>query len=193
VASDSLTPTIFSGYVPTSSLQAVTLSGIIQGASSKITDTFKVTCIQISSGSSVSDSVTVNLFYTVTANCTPNWQCASWGNCSNSQQTRTCIDNNGCGSLVNKPATTQACVMQPTADIKANNSDGPISVASGSSVNLSWNSTNASNCILSDGSIQNPSGSKTIVVTASTVYSVTCPANGTPNASNSVEIDVAQQ
>jgi hypothetical protein len=43
--------------------------------------------------------------------CTENWTCSSWSNCSNSQQTRTCIDNNACNTTTNKPALTQSCVV----------------------------------------------------------------------------------
>jgi len=41
--------------------------------------------------------------------CTPNWQCGSWGACSNGQQTRTCTDSNNCGVTTNKPQVAQSC------------------------------------------------------------------------------------
>ena len=41
--------------------------------------------------------------------CTPEWQCTSWSNCINNQQTRTCNDIYNCGKLEGKPAETQSC------------------------------------------------------------------------------------
>ncbi|MBI2451473.1 LamG domain-containing protein [Candidatus Pacearchaeota archaeon] len=41
--------------------------------------------------------------------CTENWQCSSWDSCVDDIQTRTCLDNNNCGTINNKPVTTQAC------------------------------------------------------------------------------------
>jgi len=113
VASDSMSPKIFSGYLPNSGFKTVTLSGDIKNSSSsggKITDTFKITCVSTDSGTSVSDSVVVNLFYTVSGNCYPSWSCTQWTNCAGSHHTRTCTDWNGCGSSVNKPIETESCV-----------------------------------------------------------------------------------
>jgi len=111
-ASDSLSPAAFSGFKPSSGSLAVDLSGTIEGtvnSTSKVTDTFKMTCVSTETGKSVADSVIVNLFYNVNANCNPNWDCADWSSCSNKKHTRTCTDWNGCGSLVNKPLETEAC------------------------------------------------------------------------------------
>ncbi len=44
--------------------------------------------------------------------CNPNWQCTSWSNCSNNQQTRTCTDLNICNVSTNKPVETQTCSTQ---------------------------------------------------------------------------------
>ncbi len=41
--------------------------------------------------------------------CTPNWQCTVWSACTNSVQTRTCIDANSCGTTSGKPAESQSC------------------------------------------------------------------------------------
>jgi len=44
--------------------------------------------------------------------CNPNWQCSSWSACSSSgKQTRTCLDNNNCGVLTNKPSESQSCTL----------------------------------------------------------------------------------
>lgn len=43
------------------------------------------------------------------AACEENWQCTEWSACANGEQTRTCTDQNACGTTVNRPAETQAC------------------------------------------------------------------------------------
>ena len=48
----------------------------------------------------------------VTAECVENWDCTNWGECIDEQQTRTCVDSNSCGTIVNKPDTTQSCTTQ---------------------------------------------------------------------------------
>ena len=47
--------------------------------------------------------------------CTPNWVCSSWYSCnSTEQQTRTCTDNNDCGTSSEKPLETQSCIPPVT-------------------------------------------------------------------------------
>jgi len=41
--------------------------------------------------------------------CIEDWQCGSWSICSNNLQTRTCVDANRCGTILNKPSLTQSC------------------------------------------------------------------------------------
>ncbi len=41
--------------------------------------------------------------------CTESWSCSSWSACSSSSQTRTCTDDNACGTSISKPAETQSC------------------------------------------------------------------------------------
>jgi hypothetical protein len=41
--------------------------------------------------------------------CTENWNCTTWSTCSNSLKTRTCIDLNNCGTIVNRSELTQSC------------------------------------------------------------------------------------
>jgi len=112
-ASDSLTPKIFSGYKTSYGSEVITLSGIsekISNGAGKISDTFKITCVSTETGSTVSDSITVNLFYTVNNNCVPSWSCLAWSDCKNKKHTRICTDWNGCGSLVGKPIQEESCV-----------------------------------------------------------------------------------
>ena len=47
--------------------------------------------------------------YVITPLCVENWSCAAWSSCTNSQQARTCTDNNNCGTTVNKPIISQGC------------------------------------------------------------------------------------
>ena len=68
VVSDSTKSSVFSGYRPSSGSQAFTVTGTIKSNGSsgnKVSDTFKITCISTKTGASVSDSATVNLFYTI--------------------------------------------------------------------------------------------------------------------------------
>ncbi len=42
--------------------------------------------------------------------CTPSWSCGGWSSCGcGDTQTRTCWDDNGCGTSSGKPAESQAC------------------------------------------------------------------------------------
>jgi PKD repeat protein len=82
---------------------------------------------------------------------------------------------------------------QVSVDLKANNSDGTITVAPGASVTLSWTSANATSCTASNGwsGSKGTSGSET--VTASTAsstsqtYTLTCQGSG-GSAADSVTI-----
>jgi len=44
--------------------------------------------------------------------CTESWNCSSWSNCLNENQTRICLDLNECGSLDNKPIEIQNCTIE---------------------------------------------------------------------------------
>lgn len=41
--------------------------------------------------------------------CLPDWRCSDWSACAGGQQTRTCTDQNGCGTNNGRPPETQAC------------------------------------------------------------------------------------
>lgn len=46
-----------------------------------------------------------------TSYCMPNWNCTDWSTCSEDGiQTRVCVDLNNCGTNLNKPEETKACV-----------------------------------------------------------------------------------
>ncbi|TAL49357.1 hypothetical protein EPN83_01250 [Patescibacteria group bacterium] len=81
-----------------------------------------------------------------------------------------------------------ACAV-PTADITANSSQGPITVAYGASATLRWSSTNATSCtgtnFSTGGAANNSTGVSTGALTAgSNTYSISCTgAGGTANDS----------
>ena len=114
---------------------------------------------------------------TKSANCSvivqdPVCTCTSWsswqnvgcgkGNCPSTQmlqkRTRTCTPA-GCDKEEETRCIDWACCLPvPTVDLKANSSDGPITVSYKSDITLSWTSENASSCQASG----NWSGSKAI-------------------------------
>jgi len=48
--------------------------------------------------------------------CSPSWTCTAFGSCqANGTQTRTCTDQNSCGTTSGKPNETQACTYTPPA------------------------------------------------------------------------------
>ncbi len=49
--------------------------------------------------------------------CQESWTCLSWSTCQNGIQTRTCYDQNNCGTILNKPAGQQSC--QESAALKS--------------------------------------------------------------------------
>ena len=78
----------------------------------------------------------------------------------------------------------------PTADIKAEGSDGPITVDVGASVNISWTSTNADSCVVSPPGWTGVSGSRpTDNLTYDVTYTLNCSGPG-GEASDSVTINV---
>jgi uncharacterized repeat protein (TIGR01451 family) len=80
----------------------------------------------------------------------------------------------------------------PTVDLKANNSDGPITVSYNASANLTWTSTNANSCTASGSwsGTKSTSGSQsTGSLTSSKTYTITCTGNG-GSAIDSVTINV---
>lgn len=49
---------------------------------------------------------------TTPAPCTPDWRCTAWGQCTSGTQTRTCTDQNSCGTSQGRPAESQTCTCQ---------------------------------------------------------------------------------
>jgi len=79
----------------------------------------------------------------------------------------------------------------PTADIKANGSDGPITVFSGSSATISWTSSNATGCSVTPGDWTGTSGSQSSgSLSANITYTVDCTGAG-GTVSNQVVVNVS--
>lgn len=51
-----------------------------------------------------------NIYLNYSAICNENWTCTSWNACFLGSQTRTCTDDNACGTTTNKPAESQSCI-----------------------------------------------------------------------------------
>ncbi len=91
--------------------------------------------------------------------------------------------NDTCSVTVTAPA--------PTADIKANGSNGPITIAYNTTANLTWSSTNTTSCSVSPGGYSgtSSSGQPTSNLTINTTYTLTCTGPG-GSASDSVVVNV---
>ena len=108
------------------------------------------------------------------------------------------IDNNGTGPhpvLSGVPKTIQ-CGQPPvnnpppTADIKANGSDGPVTIQSGTQATISWTSTNATACTVSPTGWTGTSGTQATGNLSNTqTYTVNCTGPG-GSASDSVTVNV---
>ncbi|OGY23147.1 MAG: hypothetical protein A2172_02090 [Candidatus Woykebacteria bacterium RBG_13_40_15] len=82
----------------------------------------------------------------------------------------------------------------PTVDIKANGSDGPITIGYNTAATVRWNSNNATSCSVSPAGWGGTSngGISTGNLTYSRTYSITCSGAG-GSASNSVQVNVVSR
>lgn len=48
--------------------------------------------------------------------CTENWECVEWGECSGGTKTRTCTDTNSCGTEANIPSLSHDCTETTTTE-----------------------------------------------------------------------------
>jgi len=81
--------------------------------------------------------------------------------------------------------------VAPTVDLKVNGVNGPVSVAIGGSIVLSWNSTNATSCaVFGSWSGNQPAAglASTTVIPGNNTYSIICSGLG-GSATDSVEVD----
>ena len=92
------------------------------------------------------------------------------------------------------PASFTPGACPPTADIKANGSDGPITIPFNTAATISWTSTDATSCIVSSPDDNwtgtNNSGISTVNLTATVTYTLNCSGPGGA-ASDSVRVDVS--
>ncbi|MBI5139420.1 hypothetical protein HZA26_02305, partial [Candidatus Nomurabacteria bacterium] len=93
--------------------------------------------------------------------------------------------------------TVTVTTATPSVNIKANNSDGPITITSGQSATLSWTSANVTACTVSPGGWTGTSNTSqsTGALTVNTTYNISCTGgtasdavtvNVTPTTSNNV-------
>lgn len=79
----------------------------------------------------------------------------------------------------------------PTADIKANGSDGPIDIPYNTAATITWSSTSAASCSISPSGWSGTSGSQSSgALTVSQTYTATCTGAGGGPASDSVIVSV---
>jgi hypothetical protein len=96
------------------------------------------------------------------------------------------------GSASDSVTVDVATILAPNVNIKANNSDGPITISSGSSATLSWTSNNTTSCTASgawSGSKSISGSQSTGSLTSSKTYTITCTGAG-GSASDSVTVNV---
>ena len=94
------------------------------------------------------------------------------------------------------PATVNVITPSaPTADIKANTSDGPISITSNTPATISWTSTNATSCsVTKNGSAFSSDLSNTGIssgnLTSTTTFAISCTGPGGGPTTDSVEVRI---
>ena len=73
--------------------------------------------------------------------CIEKWVCLSWSKCTDSQQTRTCVDVNNCGTEENKPFESQPCSVLEEGTKNATQKTGilPTGFASFAALHNPWN------------------------------------------------------
>ena len=93
------------------------------------------------------------------------------------------------------PVESRNCASSPAVDIKANGSDGPITIDYNTTANLSWVSSNANTCYASNswsGSKSLNGSQNTNHLTSSKTYTITCSGDG-GTASDSVTVNVSDE
>jgi len=64
---------------------------------------------EVSDGTDIdSEDITITILDGI-ADCSPDWQCTDWSVCADSLQTRTCTDENNCGTDAGRPLETAGC------------------------------------------------------------------------------------
>ncbi len=109
-----------------------------------------------------------------------NWDTLNY---SNGSHTVTAVARDSSGNTATASgvsvSVSNTSVVAPTADIKANGSDGPLSVPATSGVTLTWTSTNATSCSVAPGSYTGLTGTQsTLAIEAGRTFTVTCTGAG---------------
>jgi hypothetical protein len=74
------------------------------------------------------ENLRAEISFQVKAVCIENWVCSDWSACTNGVQTRTCTDQNSCGTTVKKPETSQTCVIASTTQTNAGGGGATIQI-----------------------------------------------------------------
>jgi hypothetical protein len=93
------------------------------------------------------------------------------------------------------PVNVENCTSAPSVDIKANGSDGPITINYDATANLSWTSSNANSCYAYNawtGSKSINGSETTNHLTSNKTYTITCTGDG-GSASDSVTVRVSDE
>ena len=136
---------------------------------------------------------TSNLFYDITSGLAPgtlyNWSIDAKYNCIFGPLRK--FSNLGGYNLPSGSFITSNCAPSPVADIKANGSDGPISVDFNASVNISWTSSDTTSCSVSPSGWSGTSGSQqTPPLLTDITYILDCVGPG-GRATDSVTVNVS--
>jgi hypothetical protein len=103
------------------------------------------------------------------------------------------VGQNGAGISYGEDKTFTTRCVTPTVDLKANSSDGPITVPYNTAATLSWTSSNAASCTASgawSGTKATSGSESTGNITSSKTYTLTCTGPG-GSAFDSVTVNVS--
>jgi len=82
--------------------------------------------------------VNLSVEYPVIELCTELWSCSGWGDCIEGVRKRVCVDDNLCGTVLDKPALEETCEMpveNETEEILNNETENEIEIDCGEGIN----------------------------------------------------------
>jgi len=106
---------------------------------------------------------------------------------------KTRVQREGLSAENTTQINVQSCYNAPSVNIKANGSDGPITISHNSSASLTWTSENVDSCYASNawsGSKSTSGSQSTGNLTSSRTYNITCSGSG-GSVSDSVIVNVS--
>lgn len=89
---------------PTPSVASTPESTIVTGLTPKTTYSFGIKTVD-----DVGNTSALSNVISVTTACFEAWAWSAWGACTAGTQSRTVVDQNDCGTIIDRPATTQSC------------------------------------------------------------------------------------